>query len=745
MISSCLRGSPEDAVAPAVALGGGPSRTSRRQQLLSCFGTADHEDLMPTPTIPVHAQSQILSFSSSQRSSKAPDTLNVSSVVEEIQKDSQWRLDQLRSLKEYLTGAAHHKKGQEESQPDNEEDAEINALKKWPLSDGDYAYDVFISHRVVPEQELAMQLYFRLNEALLTNLILERQGAASATKLENGPRLERVFWDHDSLIVGEDWRKGFVNGLKKSRLVVLLISEASTPRMKTSHIETDNLLLEWETALMAAKHHRCAIFPVFIKGAEKLIKPETLPCARPKTVYGTQSCSLSARSILNKVLSFDPKDCVHYDGTNIDEIISQCLLKVKSFSSPNESAIRLRREDQFAELIPTDVDDMPNWNKEELRRHLSPTQFLVVAESLPFNEFWKRLILSFDISQCKEYVKSFGQSLRKNKTLIQLDLSGNVIGDNGLSSLIEGLIGDPPASLQVLKLSSNSITIDGLKGIFERLLPKVPIKRLGLKNNLIGKTAKESDLVMRNSLPSTSLEYLDISLNKDAYLSLDYTNLTGLRAGNNDYPFGRNYLSALKGNASLKSLEVASCGIDGNYECLVGNTCLTRLDLSNNEMLALPEHFSSLMTGISGATALEILKINDVDLANVIHLAEHGVSQHPTLRDLYLSNCQLSAAALSDLMSAIADSEVQLLDVSKNTFGDEGIEPIRNAAGNAKSTLWDIYVGLCNITGEGAIRLISAMKTSGKDFQITVYRADAWPDEVSKVAGVVILEDDEYL
>ena len=89
-------------------------------------------------------------------------------------------------------------------------------------------HDIFISYRVQTERELALDLYKRLKRESL-----------------------RVFLDQECLKDGEDWEDGFVKGLVKSSVYVLLFSRAGMEALtQPSHLaeRCDNVLLELRLA-----------------------------------------------------------------------------------------------------------------------------------------------------------------------------------------------------------------------------------------------------------------------------------------------------------------------------------------------------------------------------------------------------------------------------------------------------------------------------------------------------------------
>ncbi|KAI9352995.1 hypothetical protein DFJ73DRAFT_339424 [Zopfochytrium polystomum] len=123
----------------------------------------------------------------------------------------------------------------------NEVAARNQAIGDWAWFD-DRKYDFFISYRVESESFLAKELYFRL-------------------KLKEYPEKHDVFLDAEKLTDGEDWRDGFVQGLKSAKVIVLLVSRKAMERLKRSDSFVDNLLLEWETSLIASELGYCAVLP----------------------------------------------------------------------------------------------------------------------------------------------------------------------------------------------------------------------------------------------------------------------------------------------------------------------------------------------------------------------------------------------------------------------------------------------------------------------------------------------------
>jgi len=94
--------------------------------------------------------------------------------------------------------------------------------------DGEETYDCFINYRVASEANTAMTLY----------LELKTQGI-------------NAFLDKKCLKDGEDWKQGFLRGLRNSRHFVALISSDALSQVRNFEVDHshDNVLIEYQAAL----------------------------------------------------------------------------------------------------------------------------------------------------------------------------------------------------------------------------------------------------------------------------------------------------------------------------------------------------------------------------------------------------------------------------------------------------------------------------------------------------------------
>ena len=101
------------------------------------------------------------------------------------------------------------------------------------VCDGVKSFDLFINYRVAADADVAEKLY----------LYLKTKGI-------------NAFLDKKCLKAGEPWKEGFLSGLSRSRMFLCLISSPALAnvRDKTKNHEWDNVLLEYETALLIQRH-----------------------------------------------------------------------------------------------------------------------------------------------------------------------------------------------------------------------------------------------------------------------------------------------------------------------------------------------------------------------------------------------------------------------------------------------------------------------------------------------------------
>ncbi|KAI8853678.1 hypothetical protein BC829DRAFT_429816 [Chytridium lagenaria] len=133
----------------------------------------------------------------------------------------------------------HAEKAKAEKQVENQV---IELQKDWRCKEGKEVHDFFISYRVEAEK----------TSAQFIKLLI----AATSS--------HHAYLDKDCLVPGSHWDIGFLNGLMRSHLIILLCSEDALVNVRLAHHKPDNMLLEWEIALDRMELRNSYILPLFM-------------------------------------------------------------------------------------------------------------------------------------------------------------------------------------------------------------------------------------------------------------------------------------------------------------------------------------------------------------------------------------------------------------------------------------------------------------------------------------------------
>ncbi|KAJ1551699.1 hypothetical protein HK096_004108, partial [Nowakowskiella sp. JEL0078] len=130
-------------------------------------------------------------------------------------------------------------------------------VKNWKCREAADEHDIFISYRVASEENLAQLLKLKLEHYAIKNL----------------KKNVHVYLDKNCLVDGRDFEEGFLNGIMRSRVILLLCSERCLDKVKRAHEVSDNMLLEWEYALKLMDEGQSLVLPVLI-GTKKTVESD---------------------------------------------------------------------------------------------------------------------------------------------------------------------------------------------------------------------------------------------------------------------------------------------------------------------------------------------------------------------------------------------------------------------------------------------------------------------------------------
>jgi hypothetical protein len=165
-------------------------------------------------------------------------------------------------------------------------------------------YDGFLSYRVWCDKDTTEKLFYAL----------ERKGL-------------RIFWDKECLKSGAPWEEGFVTGLKRSKRVVVLISEKSLEGIADNALaHQDNVLKEIELAVDQLESDSSYVLPLLVgeyKDATLLKKFSAFGGLSGRPWPDEFSTTCSTRTINQTMSALFSVQGIHVDP---DDISTSCDL-----------------------------------------------------------------------------------------------------------------------------------------------------------------------------------------------------------------------------------------------------------------------------------------------------------------------------------------------------------------------------------------------------------------------------------
>jgi Ran GTPase-activating protein (RanGAP) involved in mRNA processing and transport len=338
--------------------------------------------------------------------------------------------------------------------------------------------------------------------------------------------------------------------------------------------------------------------------------------------------------------------------------------------------------------------------------------------------------------------KHIGWMLRFTHTLEELLLSDNVVGDEGVATLSEGLKRDDHAvsNLRRLELNWNEISDVGAGHLAQVLLENAVLKSLSLASNAIG---DRGVVAIAEALPSDlALQYLNISSNQvedagakvlaqalcrprcQVVLQWDENNLTsaGNERLNHVAVFRKNMagwlgrqLELIEKQRSL-SLSLLSETV-GDAEIAVLSTHLAKYQPT---VPAIYAGGKGITDESVQALAKDVLVSNTVNLQRIYlqntRMSDFGAGalaqallSNSTLTVLSLTNCNITHEGAEKLANGLRrNSTLTRLDLKRNLIGDRGLRAIVTAIHDPPHpSLVSLNVGSNGISDYGLSTLTS--------------------------------------
>ncbi|XP_059418599.1 NACHT, LRR and PYD domains-containing protein 12-like isoform X1 [Carassius carassius] len=291
-------------------------------------------------------------------------------------------------------------------------------------------------------------------------------------------------------------------------------------------------------------------------------------------------------------------------------------------------------------------------------------------------------------------------ALRSNPShLRQLDLSGNEIGDSGVTLLSAGL-NDPHCKLEKLWLNDCGVTDEGCPALASALRSNPShLRELNMSGNEIG----DSGIMMLSAgleNPHCKLEKLWLS-----NCGITDEGCAALASALTSNPSHLRHLS-LTGNQLGNSVNLLSDVLQ-NPHCKLEKLWLNDCDVPDEGCAALA---SALRSNSSHLRELN-LSGNKIGDSGVMLLSAGLEDLHCELEILWLRDCGITNEGCAALASALRSnpSHLRRLDLSWNKKGDLGVKLLCAGLKDPHCKLEELQLRDCGVTHEGCAALASAL------------------------------------
>ncbi|XP_038656780.1 NACHT, LRR and PYD domains-containing protein 3-like isoform X1 [Scyliorhinus canicula] len=260
-------------------------------------------------------------------------------------------------------------------------------------------------------------------------------------------------------------------------------------------------------------------------------------------------------------------------------------------------------------------------------------------------------------------------ALSTNRSLLELDLGDNKLGDSGVK-LLSVVLRDPDCKIQKLNLCRNKLTSSSAEELNLTDSTNQPLMDLELSSNTLGDSGVQ--------VQSVALRNPDCKIQK---LKLDHNTLSG---------------SCAEDLASTHSI----------------NQSLTDLDLSHNNLGDSGVKLLSLALG-NPDCRIQKLKLDNTNLLD--YCAEDftsalGTNQSLTDLDLSWNNLRESSVKLLSIALGNPECKMQKLNLGHNSFTDSCAEDLASGLSTNQS-LTDLYLGSNSLTDKSVPALRQLIQT----------------------------------
>ena len=357
--------------------------------------------------------------------------------------------------------------------------------------------------------------------------------------------------------------------------------------------------------------------------------------------------------------------------------------------------------------------------------------------------------------------------------LIRLNVSGNIINDEGATALADALLEN--TKLEELCLSDNSLHVESINKIFSRLQISTLIKVIISHNEI---TDEAADVIANFLSRNTRLQELDLShndlqaagvvsicqvnLSKLTNFSLSHNSITS-DAANQIAAFlscnanlkvldlsstelqkvdCKDIFKALQNISTISSLNVSNCNVgneaaDELATVLFHNLKLEMIDLSYNNLS--PLDIATILRGMENISNLASIsvsqnKINDEAADDLATILLHN----PNLKHLDLSGNSLSALAFVKIFKGMKNiSNLITMNISYNMITNEAANELANVL-HHNTTLQKLNMSGNNLSKSDTVKVFKEMKNITSIETICIGYNDINDEAADGLANVVL-------